>query len=101
MWDAESKDRYLLRPTARIGEATRGHIKREGMAMRALDCVHPAHEDKHVTAETDEELVEKVREHITQAHPDMGPDQAQGIVAQGAYDEQLGSSPPARSTTEL
>ena len=96
-----SKDCYLVRPTARIGEATRGHIEREGMAMRAVDCVHPAHEDLHVTAETDEELVEMVRGHITQAHPDMGPDEAQGIVAEGAYDDQLGSSLPTRSTTEL
>jgi hypothetical protein len=55
--------------------------------MRALDCIHPAHEDMHATAGTDEELVEKVREHITEVHPDMDPDQAEGIVAQGAYDE--------------
>ena len=55
--------------------------------MRALDCIHPAHEDLHATAETDEELVEKVRAHIAQAHPDMSPDQAGDIVAEGAYDE--------------
>ena len=55
--------------------------------MRALDCIHPAHEDKHVTAETDEELEEKVRQHINEVHPDMSPDQAADIVAQGAYDE--------------
>lgn len=55
--------------------------------MRAFDCVHPAHEDMHVTAETDDEVVVKVREHIAEAHPDMSPDDAQGLVAQGAYDE--------------
>ena len=69
--------------------------------MRALDCVDPAHEDLHVTAESDEELVGKVRDHIAQAHPDMGPDQAEGIVAEGAYDEQPGASSAARATREL
>jgi hypothetical protein len=55
--------------------------------MRALDCIHPAHEDVHVTADTDEELVEKVRAHIAEVHPDMSPEQASDIVAQGAYEE--------------
>lgn len=56
--------------------------------MRALDCIHPAHEDMHVTAATDAELVEKVRQHIAEVHADMSPDQATEIVAGGAYDEQ-------------
>ena len=55
--------------------------------MRALDCVHPAHEDMHATAESDAELIEKVRQHIAEAHPDMSPDDAVGIVRQNAYDE--------------
>ena len=55
--------------------------------MRAVDCVHPAHEDLHATGENDEELIEKVRQHIAEVHPDMNPDEATGIVAQGAYDE--------------
>lgn len=55
--------------------------------MRALDCVHPAHEDMHATAENDEQLIEKVRQHIAQAHPDMSPDQATEIVRESAYDE--------------
>jgi predicted small metal-binding protein len=41
----------------------------------------------HATAETDEELVVKVRQHIAEAHPDMSPEEAQRIVTQGAYDE--------------
>lgn len=57
------------------------------MTVRALDCVHPAHEDTHVTAESDDELVEKVRQHISEVHPDMSPEDAEGIVAQAAYDE--------------
>ncbi|HET7726434.1 MAG TPA: hypothetical protein VFK54_03825, partial [Candidatus Limnocylindrales bacterium] len=55
--------------------------------MRALDCVHPAHEDMHATAENDEQLIEKVRQHIVEVHPDMSPDQATQIVREGAYDE--------------
>jgi predicted small metal-binding protein len=55
--------------------------------MRAIDCIHPAHEDMHATAATDEELVQKVREHISQAHPEMSPDQATEIVTQNVYDE--------------
>lgn len=55
--------------------------------MRALDCIHPAHEDMHATAETDEELEQKVRQHISEVHPDMRPDDASEIVAQNAYNE--------------
>lgn len=55
--------------------------------MRALDCKDPAHEDMHVTAATDDELIEKVRQHISEVHPDMSPEEATGIVRQGAYDE--------------
>ncbi len=55
--------------------------------MRGLDCVHPAHDDVHVTADTDEELEQIVRQHISELHPDMTPDQAMEIVAQNAYDE--------------
>ncbi len=55
--------------------------------MRALDCKHPSHEDLHVTAQSDDELKQSVRQHITEAHPDLSPDPADGIVAQGAYDE--------------
>lgn len=55
--------------------------------MRAVDCVHPAHDDLHATAESDDELTRVVREHIQDAHPDMSPDDASGIVTQNAYDE--------------
>ncbi len=55
--------------------------------MRALDCKDPSHDDVHVTAESDDELTQIVRQHITDAHPDMSPDMAADIVAQDAYDE--------------
>jgi hypothetical protein len=55
--------------------------------MRGLDCVHEAHEDIHFTADNDEGLVEQVKRHIREVHPDMSDDDAQQIVTQGAYDE--------------
>jgi predicted small metal-binding protein len=58
-----------------------------GRTMRALDCKDPSHDDVHVTAGSDDELTQIVRQHITDAHPDMSPDMAADIVAQDAYDE--------------
>jgi hypothetical protein len=55
--------------------------------MRALDCVHEAHEDMHFSAENDEALIEQVRMHRDQFHPDLSDDDVQQIVSQGAYDE--------------
>ncbi len=55
--------------------------------MRAFDCVHEAHEDIHFTAEGDEGLVEQVKGHIREVHPDMSEDDARQLVMQGAYDE--------------
>jgi hypothetical protein len=55
--------------------------------MRALDCVHEAHEDMHFSAESDEDLVEQVRKHRDQYHPEMSDDDVRSAVAAGAYDE--------------
>ena len=55
--------------------------------MRAIDCSHPAHEDMHLTAATDDELFEQVKRHRDEYHPEMSDDQVREIVAQGAYDE--------------
>jgi hypothetical protein len=53
--------------------------------MRALDrqC------GKHLEANNDEESNGQAREHVDRDHPEMQPsdEQAQGIVAEGAYDE--------------
>jgi hypothetical protein len=56
--------------------------------MRALDCVHDAHEDIHFTAESDEALLEKVRQHRDAYHPEMTDEQIQDHVAANAYDEE-------------
>jgi hypothetical protein len=55
--------------------------------MRALDCVHDAHEDVHFTAEDDDGLVAQVRQHRDQYHPEMSEDDVRNIVAENAYDE--------------
>ena len=55
--------------------------------MRALDCVHEAHEDVHFTATDDEDLVGQVMQHRDQYHPEMTDEQAREIIAANAYDE--------------
>lgn len=54
--------------------------------MRAIDC-DQGHDKVHLTAENDDELLVKVREHAAQYHPDLGEDQLKGMMAQMAYDE--------------
>jgi hypothetical protein len=55
--------------------------------MRALDCVHDAHDDIHFTADTDDGLIDQVKQHRDEFHPDMTDDEVREIVAEGAYDE--------------
>jgi hypothetical protein len=55
--------------------------------MRAMVCVHDAHEDVHFTAETDENLLEHVRRHRDEYHPELTDDQVRDHVAANAYDE--------------
>ena len=55
--------------------------------MRALDCVHEAHDDMHFTGETDDDLVAQVLRHRDQYHPEMSDDDVRAIVAANAYDE--------------
>jgi hypothetical protein len=55
--------------------------------MRAFDCVHEAHEDIHFSAQNDEELVDQIRQHRDQYHPEISDDQIREFVSSGAYDE--------------
>ncbi len=41
--------------------------------------------DGHLEAENDEQLLEKVRDHAAQAHPELTEDQIQEVMA-GAHD---------------
>jgi len=56
--------------------------------MRAMDCSHPAHaEDAHFTADTDDDLIEQVKRHRDQYHPEITDDQVRELVTANAYDE--------------
>jgi hypothetical protein len=55
--------------------------------MRALDCVHEAHEDMHFTGTDDQELTQRIREHRDQYHPDISDEDIDTLVAASAYDE--------------
>ena len=60
--------------------------------MRAFDCVHEAHEDVHFTAENDEDLVDQIRRHRDQYHPELSDVQIREFVSTGAYDEAGGAA---------
>jgi hypothetical protein len=55
--------------------------------MRGLDCSHETHEDMHFTASDDDALVERVKQHRDEYHPEMSDDDVRQIVASNAYDE--------------
>ena len=55
--------------------------------MRALDCVHPAHEDMQFSAASDDELLDRVKSHRDEYHPEMTDEQISEHLAQNAYDE--------------
>lgn len=56
--------------------------------MRGLDCSDPStHPDVHFSGQDDDDLERQVRQHITDTHTGMSPDEARGIVAKNAHDE--------------
>jgi hypothetical protein len=65
-----------------------------GDLMRGFDCVHEAHEDVHFSADSDDDLVEQIRQHRDQFHPEIGDDQIREMVTAGAYDEGEEASQP-------
>ena len=54
--------------------------------MRAIDCSE-GHDTVHLSAETDEELMGKVRAHTDEVHPGMSEEQLQGLFMQLVHDE--------------
>jgi predicted small metal-binding protein len=54
--------------------------------MRAVDGSE-GHEAVHLSAETDEELLRKVRQHAVDVHPELTDEQIQAIFAQLVHDE--------------
>ena len=56
--------------------------------MRALDCRAPGtHEDMHITAASDEDLVARVQEHRDEYHTEITDEQIRELVSSSAYDE--------------
>ena len=69
------------------GAPRRAH-EREIRAMRGFDCSDPGtHADIHFSGADDTDIERQVRAHISEAHPDMSPDEAPQMVAASAYDE--------------
>ena len=54
--------------------------------MRAIDCAE-GHDTIHLSAETHDELLDKVRQHAAEVHPEMNEEQIQGVFAQLVHDE--------------
>lgn len=54
--------------------------------MRAIDCAQ-GHDPIHMAAETDDELMEMVRAHAAEAHPELTEEMMQGMFAQLVHDE--------------
>lgn len=55
--------------------------------MRGMDCKDPSHDDVHFNGQDDNDLERQVRQHISEAHAGMSPDEAPGMVTAAAYDE--------------
>jgi hypothetical protein len=55
--------------------------------MRAFDCSHERHEDVHFAANDDEGLIQQIRQHRDEYHPEISDDQIREMVSSGAYDE--------------
>lgn len=56
---------------------------------RALDCVHPAHDDVHFTAEDDDGLFGQIQEHRDEYHSEISNDEIRDGILPNAYDEQV------------
>ena len=57
-------------------------------AVRAMDCSDPGtHEDVHFTAETDDELFQKIQQHRDDYHQEMSDDEIKQMISSDAYDE--------------
>jgi hypothetical protein len=64
------------------------HPHKEEASVRAFDCSHETHEDVHFTAETDEDLVQQIRQHRDQYHREISDEQIREMVTVGAYEEE-------------
>jgi len=61
---------------------------KEEASVRAFDCSHETHEDVHFTAETDDDLIQQIRQHRDQYHREISDEQIREMVTVGAYEEE-------------
>ena len=61
--------------------------------MLAFDCFLETHEDVHFTAENDDSLIEKIRQHCHQYHPEMSEEEIREMFSAGAYDPEARVTP--------
>ncbi len=57
--------------------------QKESPVSREIHCPMG---DGHLQADDDEQLLEKVRAHAVEAHPELTEEQIQQVMAQGAHD---------------
>jgi hypothetical protein len=76
--------RHARTQRSRVDREVLGTWKEE--PMRAIDCSE-GHDTVHLSAETDEGLMEKVRAHATEVHPGMSEEALQGMFMQLVHDE--------------
>jgi hypothetical protein len=57
--------------------------------MLAFDCTHEMHEVAHFTAETTGDLLERVRQHRDQYHPEIDDAELRKLVQAGTYVPEL------------
>ena len=57
--------------------------------MVAFDCVDEAHEDAQFTAESREQLLERVLQHFDYYHPAISEEEVNDIVRANAYDPEV------------
>ena len=64
--------------------------------MVAFDCVDDAHEDAQFTAESREQLLERVLQHFDYYHPEVSEEEVSDIVSANAYDPEVRARALAR-----
>ena len=57
--------------------------QKESPVSREIHCPMG---DGHIEADDDEQLLEKVRAHAAEAHPELTEEQIQQVMAHGAHD---------------
>ena len=71
--------------------ASIGHTS-EGGAMRGVHCVDPSHDRIEFTGADDEDLFHSIKEHTTQAHPQLTDSQIREMIAGAGWWQEVATS---------